>query len=702
MGKKRKKVGTQRQREKAPMKPDRLRIWQDRLAKSNADWCDEAAAMDKRERIYKGDRRLEPLDGSCLCDQPSETVHVRNVVFENIESMVSSAIPQPKVTAVRKKDEPLAHIIERFLRNELDRQPFEVNNDMAERTVPIQGGVLHWGQWDNSIRTHNTIRSLEVSVLHPKLLAPQPGVYTGIDDMDWFVLKVPSTKGAVLRRYGVDVEQENEAEPELRGTGNEDHSDDAVTLYVGYEVGEDGGINKFAWVGNTTIEDLEDYQARRQPTCCGCGRLKPNLGQLVHVHREQAPKPEEAVAAIMAAGQLAAMQMGAADVPMAQDLPADGIGIPVMAGEEPEPVEYMGGACPWCGCRDFEDRPQKYEEVFTEISRAHGPSIPGATWGLDEAGVPAMKPTLIPYYKPDMYPVVLQRSVSVYGQLLGNSDVDMIADQQATINRLEHKIITRLMMAGTRVTLPDKLNMKLGAKDGQIWRIGNPADKAMIGVYEFKGDLQYELAYLNQVYEEPRQILGITDSFQGRRDPTATSGKAKEYAAQMAAGRMDSKRVMKNAAYARLFEMMFKFWLAYADEPRPLSWKDSNGDTVYGEFNRYDFLERDADGQYYWNDQFLFSVDNAAPLERDRATMWQELRMNLQTGAFGDPTKTETLILFWTKMDEQHYPGAASTKEHLEARLKREQEQAMQMQAMMAQQNMGRMGQPAGAMPNTM
>ena len=281
MGKKRKKVGTQRQREKAPMKPDRLRIWQDRLAKSNADWCDEAAAMDKRERIYKGDRRLEPLDGSCLCDQPSETVHVRNVVFENIESMVSSAIPQPKVTAVRKKEEPLAHIIERFLRNELDRQPFEVNNDMAERTVPIQGGVLHWGQWDNSIRTHNTIGSLEVSVLHPKLLAPQPGVYTGIDDMDWVIVKIGSTREAVRRKYGVDVRNETESEPGIRSATNESTAEDAVTLYIGYEKNDDGGIDRFAWVNDIQLEDSPNYQARRQPICKKCGKMRPLNGQII-------------------------------------------------------------------------------------------------------------------------------------------------------------------------------------------------------------------------------------------------------------------------------------------------------------------------------------------------------------------------------------------------------------------------------------
>ena len=265
----------------------------------------------------------------------------------------------------------------------------------------------------------------------------------------------------------------------------------------------------------------------------------------------------------------------------------------------------------------------------------------------------------------------------------------MIEDQQNTINRIEQKIIDRLVKAGTRITLPDNAKLRTDPEDGERWYIGSPADKALIGVYDFKGDLQYELLYLANVYEEARQILGITDSFQGRQDSTATSGKAKEFSAAQAAGRLESKRVMKDAAYAELFEMMFKYALAYSDEPRSVTYKDSRGETVYEEFNRYDFLEQDADGGWHWNDQFLFSCDTSAPLASNREAMWQETRQNLQTGAFGDPGQTETLILFWSKMEELHYPGAASTKKYLEEKLSREQQmQAQQMQMQLQMQQM--------------
>lgn len=103
----------------------KLTRWQQRLADSNHAYSAEVEKMDEREKIYGGDNSLSPLvPGDTKRDGgPKRTSHVRNIVFENIESQVSSSIPSPKVTPRRKKDERLAAVIEHFLRNELDRLP---------------------------------------------------------------------------------------------------------------------------------------------------------------------------------------------------------------------------------------------------------------------------------------------------------------------------------------------------------------------------------------------------------------------------------------------------------------------------------------------------------------------------------------------------------------------------------------------------
>lgn len=669
----------------------RLRVWQSRRSVSDAEYSAEASKMDRREAIYNGDPTLEPLtpgdtrkDGS-----KKKTKHVRNITFENIESMISSNLPTPKVTAKHKEDERLAAMIEHWLRNEMNRLPFETMNDMAERTVPIQGGTMWLVEWDNSKNTHTTAGELKVSLLHPKTMAPQPGVFTGIKDMDWFILKIPTTKGSIRREYGVDVYNLGEEQPELRSSDSVTSQDEMLTKYIGYEKNDDGGIDRFVWVNDTVLENIENYQARHQEVCRACRRRRPAPGQIISndVYMPMLPMQEDALGeeegAMGAAYQLARQ--------LEEELTPNEFGevaarperkmllsaIEIQGGEPAEPIKYSGGPCPYCGAEDWTDAESEYEEVVLPIRTELGNVIPGASYAMTEAGASILKPTLIPYYKPNLMPIVLQRNVSVYGQLLGNSDVDAIGWQQNTVNRMEQKIIDRLVKAGTKITMPPEVAYRMDTEDSEVIPLKNIQDRQYIATYDFSGNVESELAYLTMAYEESRQVLGITNSFQGREDRTATSGVAKEFQAARSAGRLESKRVMKAAAYADLFELMFKFQLAYSDEPRSVSYKDHKGDTVYETFNRYDFLKQDADGQWYWNDDFLFSVDSNEALEANRAAMWQETRMNLQTGAFGNPQQTETLILFWTKMEELHYPGAGATRKYLEERLEQERQQAM-------------------------
>ena len=647
-----------------PRKTDKLDLWKRRLKTNDAAYGAEEALMDGREKLYLGSDKIRPIVARDRA-RDKETPHVRNLCAEMIESQVDSNIPQPKVTPRRKQDEWRAKLIEDMLRNELDRLPMETINDQMERTVPIQGGAAFLVEWDNEARTHSTIGEVSVGFVHPKQIVPQDGVYTGIEDMDYIILKIPETKGYIRRRYGVDVDAEGEAEPEVKGVSS-GTADDMVTMYVAYYRNDKGGIGKYTWVNDVELEDLEDYQARRLRRCASCGAMEPL---------------EDVVAAEPAANGLLPGQT------------SDGTG------------EYRGDGslsrrgrkvCPYCGGTKWEASEEQYEEVYTPITRSDGSVIPGAqmaetvTGQVDEYGLPivavVMEPTRIPFYKPDIYPVILQKNVSVYGKFLGDSDIDKIADQQNTTNRIEKKIIDKLVASGSYLSLPDSPSVSVDEKDGKIIRLGNPADLAMIGTYELAGNVEQDMGYLSQVYEEARQIIGITDSFQGRKDTTATSGTAKEFSAAQAAGRLESKRVMKDAAYAQLFEAIFKFKLAYADEPRPVVSKDIQGNANYEEFNRYDFLEQDAAGEWAWVDDFLFSCDTSAPLANNREAMWQETRMNLQTGAFGDPTDLQTLILFWTKMELLHYPGSSETKAYLEERLQQQQEMMRQQMAMQQQQ----------------
>lgn len=644
----------------------RLRLWQERLSVNESAYEDEEARMAQREALYMGSHTITPIVEK---DEKDETPHVRNICAELIEAQVDSNIPAPKVTARRKEDELKAKLIEDMLRNELDRMPFEKLNDMMERTVPIQGGAAFLLEWDNTQRTHTTVGELTVRVLHPRKIVPQDGVYTGIEDMDYVILKMPQTKEYIKRRYGVDVSDEGEDEPEIKGDDGSP-SDDMVTQYLAYYRNKNGGIGLFSWVTDYVLIDLEDYQARRLKKCATCGAMEP------------------------------AEDLESLDAPTLDGTPPGGQGTMTRNGRKD---------CPYCGGTKWESAEQDSEELPNPVMRSDGSTIGGMVERvtLDETMVDAMglpipvtvqEPMRVPYYKPDIYPVILQKNVSVYGKFLGDSDIDKIADQQNSTNRLEAKILDKLLKSGSFVTLPPAAHIDNNAKDMKTLRPDSAGDMAMIGVYTLQGDVEQDLVYLSQIYEEARQVIGITDSFQGRADRTATSGKAKEFAAAQSAGRLESKRVMKNAAYAALFEAMFKFKLAYCDEPRPVTAHDDQGNPVYEEFNRWDFLERDEAGEWYWNDQFLFSTDDTAPLANNREAMWQEARMNLQTGAFGDPSQLQTLILFWSQMETLHYPMAAEAKQYLEQQLQQQQaaQQAQMIEMQAAQQE--QMGQAAAGL----
>lgn len=630
---------------------EKLKLWQDRLGMAESAYSEEIAKFDERERLYKGRRDTRGLTRD---DRDGETVHVRNLCMELIESQVDSSIPQPKVTARREQDQPLAKVIEDMIRNELDRLPMEEINDMMSRTVPIQGGAAFLIEWDNTLRTHYSVGELWVTAVHPKQLLPQPGIYTGIEDMDWVILRMPQTKEYIRRKYGVNVDEESESEPDAKGVGD-GTAEDLVTEYIGYYRNDSGGIGKYAWVNEVELEDLDDYQARRMDTCQDCGST---------------------------------------------DIVFDENGKKV---------------CQDCGGHRIRSEELEVEEVRTPIHRGFGkPDIPGASPAVipaEEEAEPLplmeqfeggmfpdvprqeMTPTEIPYYKPDLYPVIAQKNVSVFGQFLGLSDLDAIKDQQNTTNRIHQEIIDKLVQSGGYMILPEDPSIKVDTEQCKVIRVSNPADANMITLKDLEGNIQQDMAYLSQVYEEARQVIGITDSFQGRKDTTATTGKAKQFAAAQTAGRLESKRTMRDAAWAALFEAMFKFRLAYTDEPIPIRTEDQNGKIHYETFNRYDFLEQDEAGEWYWNDAFLFSVDPSTPLAQNRDAMWQETRLNLQSGAFGNPQDLSTLILFWRKMEILHYPDAGQTRVYLEEQLA--QQQAMQQQMMAQQQAMAEQAEAA-------
>lgn len=617
------------------MKQDenKLRLWQERLQAAENAIEGERARMKKREKLYEGDHTIYGAGGRAQAgaDGVSEATHVRNVCFEMVETQVDSTIPSPKVTAVRPEDEELADIVENLLRDVMDRLPMERINDEGERISPVQGGHGLLVDWLDSVSGRDWLGDLRVQLIHPRCIVPQAGVYQ-VSDMDWVFLKTPQTRRQIRVNYGVELEGENESDPEARRLGDgPDTTEEIVTMVTAYYRNKSGGIGRLRWVNDTVLEDLDDCQVRRIHRCKACGAV----------------------------------------------------------GD--------GRKCSYCGSTKFETDTEEDEVLTEDITLRDGTVIPAMSMVRDELGQPVLEeltegrdvlpqlrasggpavrharlvqaPTRIPYYKPDVYPLVVRKNVSLPGRFFGGSDIDAIADQQNTLNKLSTKINAKVLGGGSFTTVPEGGGVFIDDRDNRILRVKSAAQMEMIQTYNTQVDVSADLALRAQIYEEARQTIGVTDSMQGRKDPTATSAVAKEFSAQQAAGRLESKRIMKQAMYQDLFEAIFKFFLAYCDEPRSIRRTNEHGDVSYQVFDRHDFLYQDEAGEWRYNTDFLFSCDSAAPLATDRQSLWKEARMNLQQGAMGPVNEVTTLIRFWTQMEKLHYPMAGDMKKSLEEQL---------------------------------
>ena len=98
--------------------------------------------------------------------------------------------------------------------------------------------------------------------------------------------------------------------------------------------------------------------------------------------------------------------------------------------------------------------------------------------------------------------------------------------------------------------------------------------------------------------------------------------------------------------------------------------------------DKKDFVKKDAAGDYYWNDEFLFETDPTSTMMANREAMWQQIDLKLQSGAFGQLGSLETMRLYWSLMEKNHYPNAGDVLSQIEMMMAEQQEQMMQQEEM--------------------
>ena len=587
------------------------------------------AKLAQHAEQYKGSPKI---DGSDV-----EASHVWNITYELIESQVTTYIPNPCTSPKMQseRNERNAKSVETLLRNKRDELAFEKMNDMDERLSYIYGGSVWLIEWDNSIRTHNTVGDVKISCLSPTRFVGQPNIYE-VKDMEYCFITFETTKEDIMRKYGVSLEVADDTESE------ENADDKTATLYVCYYKNVDDKVCEYVWSGETELLDIEDYYARKRRICkrcgkreelCTCENAKDSFYELQNEDYEELERD-----IVQSDGNI---------IPAMSEVIKDGQ--IVFETQKQQVLEADGGMA-------LEDAGGGFAPLMVDVQ------------------VPKMEKTRLPFYTPNILPVVIRKNTSEEDSLLGQSDCEFIRPQQQAVNKIESRILQKTLGSGVYPIVPEDF---AGDMDNSIFQKvfkANPNTYAQYGRLDLSVDISKDIAEADRIYDHAKRILGITDSYQGQYDSSAQSGRAKQLQIQQAAGRLDSKRQMKNAAYAEIDQIIFQYYLAYADEPRPATYRDAQGNLQNYLFNRYDFIERDEAGEYYYNDQYLFRTDATIDIEKSRELLWQENRQNFQSGAYGDPSLPQTQLIFWQNMEKAHYPWANDNVERIKAEIARQNE----------------------------
>ena len=324
-------------------------------------------------------------------------------------------------------------------------------------------------------------------------------------------------------------------------------------------------------------------------------------------------------------------------------------------------VNAIGKYCPNCGGDKFKFMNATVEVLEEPLMRLHNPYEDGESDDpTDNAKAETFLEagTEIPFYQVRQLPFVPRPSVSSLDTIYGISEVSILLDMQDSVNKILSKVEDKILKSGAVVTKPEKMKMNDTDESFKIMGVRSAEEAAMVSAKQIMADVSQDIAGAQLFYESARASSGVTESYQGKVDNTATSGKAKEITAMQSAGRIESLRVMKSAAFAGVYELMFKYLLAFSDETRKFVKILPDGQQEEMIWNKYMFLRKDKYNNLYYADDFAFSTDPAATLSNNRVQMWQETLQQFTMGTLGNPQDPRALELYWNIMDSMQYPLA--------------------------------------------
>lgn len=601
---------------------------------AKAAYQQELNKINQQEKAYNGTREIRKKGGG-ISNQEADCCY--NITYRLIESEIDTTIPTVRVDPIHEEDEKAAESIQAVIRTEFERCGMAKLNDSAERMSAVFGGVPFLVEWNNDGGYHDTVGEATVKILHPKNVIPQPGV-TEIEQCEYIFVRTAETKQSIHDKYGVPLSDLSEDEPEARkeASAGKTYSDELATkidCYFKHMVDGELKVGVCSWANRAFLRYDADYYARKITVCEKCGQIK--TGEVCQCGSKKfVTKPVQTE--MLDDMQMTVLGGGTDMVQAVTD------GDPVYAQNPDGSLQYPL------------DENGEYDTNQQPI----------------QIGVEQVR-TVLPQFSPKRYPIVMRRNISKFGSFLGRSDVDVIADQQNSINKVLSKMQEKLMKGGSFVTLPQGVSVDTSNKELKVIRV-KPNEVSMINVLNIQPSIDKDMSFLSVLQSQAQDALGLTNAFLGQQDTTAVSGSAKQFSANQSAARLSSRRSMKYAFMEELANLIIQTYMAFSGGAIPYSYESTNGEKIYSHFDPKELIKLDAAGEMYWNTEFIFRVDESATVASNHENMWNMMSVMYQAGAYGTIGQDDTNLLYWELLKEAKYPGAGKAIESIKAKIQKQ------------------------------
>jgi hypothetical protein len=149
----------------------------------------------------------------------------------------------------------------------------------------------------------------------------------------------------------------------------------------------------------------------------------------------------------------------------------------------------------------------------------------------------------VPYYIPSRLPIVVRRNTPKERSLFGHSDCDFIRPEQQAINKVESRILQKLLRSGITPIVPDGASVTLNnSVFGQLIKMRPGESMAQYGTVDTTPDISSDIAEAERLYDHAKRILGVTDAYQGISANYQESGYARQLKIAQSTGRLQSKK----------------------------------------------------------------------------------------------------------------------------------------------------------------